>query len=77
LTISTSKQAKAIITTASVGTREGAFVSHVMCQDYWKQLAFESCTRATAKRLQAQHDEVLTKLDNIVSDVTSFYAGSN
>ena len=72
LTIVTMKRASGqLATTASVGTKNGMFVSHVMFQDYNKTIDSSSPKRFTQKLIEAQH--IGTVVENIVEEVKTFY----
>ena len=74
LSISTTKVSSgAIVTRASVAVRDGAFLSHMMCRDFWKQLIV-SQSRCTEKNVAAQHAEAMAQIDTVHSVVTAHYA---
>ena len=72
LTIVTMKRASgALTTTASVGTKEGMFVTHMMYQDFNKTINSSFPKRVTQKLIEAQH--IGTVVENIVEEVKTFY----
>ena len=65
-------------TVASVGTRDGAFVSHALFTDYYKKIQVTPCKRVTQKALETEHSRVVQEFkDWIRADVTLFYGVEN
>ena len=74
LTISTHKTFSGnLVTTATVGKREGAFVSHMMFTDFSKQCALSKPARTTSKVVAEQHGNVMALKDDIVREAVAFY----
>jgi hypothetical protein len=74
LQISTHKVSNgAIVTRASVSTRDGAFLSHMVYRDF-SQCIKISKDRCTAKNVNAQHEAAMAKLPEIQEAVTAWYA---
>jgi hypothetical protein len=59
-------------TYASVGVREGAFVTHKIFEDYSKCFAAHD-VKCTENNVRDQHRLVLSRLEQIIDDVTRFY----
>ena len=62
-----------IVTRASVSTRDGAFLSHMVYRDF-SQCIKTSMDRCTAKNVNAQHEAAMAKLPEIQEAVTAWYA---
>ena len=74
LTITTSKVHNGdLVTRATVSTRDGSFLSHVMFQDF-SQCMKASKVRCTSKAVAAQHGEAVSKLDELCESVAAHYA---
>ena len=74
LTISTSKSNGLLKTYATVGTREGAFISHTCYSDYRKTWVAMNPKRVTEKAVTQQHNEVvIDMISSIIADVKKFY----
>ena len=74
LTILTMKRSNGQLeTTASVGTKDNGFVSHLVHQDYYKSLIIDSPKRVTEKVVQQQHDSV--DIEALIEQVSKFYGG--
>jgi hypothetical protein len=74
LTITTNKVSDgSIVTRASVSTKDGAFMSHMVYRDF-SQCIKISKDRCTAKNVNAQHEAAMAKLPEIQEAVTAWYA---
>ena len=61
-----------IVTRAAVHTRDGDFITHVMFQDYSKQLTV-SKVRCTEKNVAAQHAEAMLQIDDVRGAINLHY----
>lgn len=62
-----------LVTTATVGTVDGAFVSHMMFQDFSKCIKMTT-DRCTQKNVETQHKIATDMLDYIKESVRIHYA---
>lgn len=83
LRLETSKNSRgALVTSASVGaiTSDGMGWSHCFSfggaadDDFRRDVLKTPNKRATAKAIQLQHEQALSRLDALITDVGSFYA---
>lgn len=65
-----------LATMASVGVKEGCFVTHLMYQDYSKTLINE-LKRVTKNAVIQQHETALTLLPTVLNDVYNQYGVNN
>jgi hypothetical protein len=62
-----------IVTRATVSTRDGGFLSHMMFQDFSQRL-MTAKIRCTEKNVSAQHADAMARLAEVQSAVTAWYA---
>ena len=74
-TVSTTKtyETGALVTRASVGKRDGAFVCHTMRSDFSKTLAAEKYGRVTSKVVEKQHNEILENIEAVLQLAKKHY----
>lgn len=63
-----------LATHANVAKREGDFMVTRLFQDFSEVVAKEPCARATAKVCEAQHQAVLSNLDDLKAKISTYYA---
>lgn len=73
LHITTAKYGDNLVTSASVGKKDGYFFSVRIHQDYYRRWIISPCKRATAKAIQTQQDKALLDISAIVQDVEGHY----
>jgi hypothetical protein len=74
LQITTSKvDGGLVVTRATVSTRDGGFLSHMVYQDFSQRL-MTAQVRCTEKNVTAQHAAAVAKLAEIKEAVTAWYA---
>jgi len=74
ITITTMKRSSGLITTSVTGSRkEGEMWYWTVCKDYSMTWGVSKSIRATQKTVADQQQIVLNQLDNIKSEVVSFY----
>lgn len=66
-----------LFTRASVGTRDGDFITYALFSDFSEVVAKEPCARATAKVVEAQHQKVLADLDDLKARIAAYYASKD
>ena len=77
LTIRTSKNYSSNLNTyASVGRKDGNFISHVVYRDFSTCIFSRHPTRITSKVVEAQHAEALAMLDSIKDRIDAHYSVS-
>ena len=75
LTISTAKTSRGgLATSASVAFKSGAFMSHLLYQDFNANYKTEPDARCTVKAVERLHDEALADLELIVTAARNHYA---
>ena len=73
LSITTMKRSSgALVTTASVGKREGMFISHMMFQDFNTSVETSTPKKVTQKAVETQH--IGTVVEDLVAKAIAFYA---
>lgn len=74
LTISTRKLRTGwIISSASVATREGAFLKHLLYTDFNRVISQDPCSRITQKAIDNLHAKSLDRLEDIKNLVNIHY----
>ena len=74
VTISTMKRSSGLLVTfASVGTRNGDFISSIMFQDFTKNLASQK-VRVTEKAVRLQHQQALDGIESLLAEIEDFYS---
>ena len=74
LTITTSKNYSGNLNTnASVATKEGNFLTHVMYQDFSHTIFCRHPSRITSNVVEGQHGEAMAMLESIKSAVNAHY----
>jgi hypothetical protein len=74
LSITTSKSYNGqLLTTASVGRRDGIFISHSVFGDFSKFVEGKSYPRITAKVVEKQHNDVIDQIDNLIALAKKHY----
>lgn len=77
LAIETSKMGKNLVTTASVMIdTERNVVTHRFFHDFNQRALVTPCARATEKTIKAQHDEVLSKLPELLEKAKAHYVSN-
>ena len=71
--ITMKRSSGAVDTTASVASREGAFFTHKMYEDYHRRLDSHRYTRVTSKVIETQHSEVLSVIDDYINEARAKY----
>ena len=75
LQISTYKVSSgALVTTATVSKRDGAFLSHRMFTDFRSQRMVNAAVRCSEKNVASQHAEVMGRLAEIKEAIAEHYA---
>ena len=64
---------KALVTSATVHTKSNGFLSHMVYQDF-SQRVIVAHARCSEKNVAAQHAEAMSKINEIHSAITAWYA---
>lgn len=68
-----SKSSQTLITSITVSTRNGSFLTHELFKDYQQVLAQSPCPRVSAKLVANQHSQVLTNIETILTTARGHY----
>jgi hypothetical protein len=73
LTVLTTKRSSGcLVTSVSVGTLEGGFITHKVYDDYSRNWLSSNHKRITSKVVEAQHDSI--SIDLVLDDVCLHYS---
>jgi hypothetical protein len=61
-----------LMTSVSVGKKDGGFITHTMYQDYAKTVFMVKC-RVTSKAVEEQHAEALKMLPDFLAEIKAMY----
>ena len=72
--VTTSKNSNGyLVTSASVGRKDGAFISHTVFQDFHQGIFMNHYPRITAKVVEKQHHEAIDKIQSVMMAAKKHY----